>query len=177
LALIAGVGLVLVILDFRWPGDRVRPRLLAAALGFLVMAGCVAPLAVKAVDELRHPPAVTDSNLPFDAPPGFGPPGFPPPQGEPPTGPAGPGSAADAPMMPMAPPDLTTVPAALRERYERLQNAVAEHLRAGQDPRLFWDVPDEMRFRRMLDHDETNQASQFLDAAVSRLDPTARGNP
>ena len=154
LVLLAALGVVLITADLALPRDRVRARWAVGTIGLLMAAGCLVPLTLKAVDELRHPPEA-------------GPPpeesllGLPPPfPGAPGAGPAGPG----------LPPEIPPVPAGLQERYDRIHAALREHLEQGKDPRFFWAPADEMRLRRLIELDETTEAGSLLDAALARLE-------
>jgi hypothetical protein len=73
LAAIAMVGLLLVLVDL-CPFRRPAVRPVAAAVGTIVAALCLLPLANTAIGELRHPPSAPPGR--GEGPPGFGPPGF-----------------------------------------------------------------------------------------------------
>jgi len=76
LAIIAIVGILLVVVDCL-PRPRPRVRLVAAAVGSVVVALCFLPLTSKAIDELRNPPSVSSQRWEGGpgGPPGFGGPG------------------------------------------------------------------------------------------------------
>jgi hypothetical protein len=56
LAVLAGLGICLVLLDCWLPRERFRARLLLGVGAFVVASSCVAVLAWTAAGELRHPP-------------------------------------------------------------------------------------------------------------------------
>jgi hypothetical protein len=97
LAVIAIVGLVLLVIDFL-PVQLPRARRVAAGIGTLVVALCLLPLTSTAIDELHNPPSPPPER--GEGGPGFGPPGF----GGPGFGPPGFGGPG------FGPPGLQSVP-------------------------------------------------------------------
>jgi hypothetical protein len=157
LILLAGLGLALIALDLGLARDHRRPRLAAAAAALVAASICLLPLARSAVDQLRNPPEAParSDGMPFGGPPpGFNP-GGPDPGGM------------------FEPPD---VPEELQERYDQVQSTVFDWLGRGRDPRSFWSIEDEMRFRRHVELDETAEAALLLDQALKRL-KDLEGNP
>ncbi|MBN2508276.1 MAG: hypothetical protein JXQ71_16475 [Verrucomicrobia bacterium] len=59
LAVLAALGICLVLVDWALPRERIRARALLGAGAFGVALYCVATLAWTAAEELRHPPEVT----------------------------------------------------------------------------------------------------------------------
>ena len=81
LLVLAGVGILLVLLDFWLPREQVRLRIILAVAAVLVALSCLASLAWTSVEELRHPPKVPvaqrENPRPGGPPAGFGPGGPP----------------------------------------------------------------------------------------------------
>ena len=150
LFVLAGVGLMLIVFDFRLAGEKARVRHVIAVVAFLLACSSLANLAWTAVGELRHPPKApaARSDMPFGGPPpGFAPPAF---------DPAGPDNPAD-------------IPEKLRAQFDQIQQFIRKTLEVGGDPGSVWSPEDHMRFRRLVEEGKIDEAEALLNRAVQRM--------
>jgi hypothetical protein len=150
LFVLAGVGLLLILLDFRLARENVRARCIIAGVAFLLASISLSTLAGTAIGELRHPPkAASAQTNTFSGGPSPG---------------ISPGGVDLAGLG-----DPAGIPEKLRAKFDRIHQFLGKTVRAGGDPRSVWSPEDQMRFRRLLEDDKEDEAEALLDQATQRM--------